>query len=254
MTVTATAPTTTTPTTSSTSSTDVTSLGRTSLAQNFDMFLTLLTAQMKNQDPLSPLDNNQFTSQLVQMTGVEQQLATNDLLKTLVANTGASLTGAVDLIGKQVQAQSADAKLSSGSAQWTYSLDSDTNNLKVEVLDSSGKTVDVVAPTADQSSAGTHTFTWDGKNLAGVPQPDGIYTLRLTTQDSSGNSVSAGTIYVNGVVSGVEQSNGQTMITINGAQIPLGQVTSVAPVAASSSSGASSNTTNPADQTSAATA
>ena len=132
-------------------STDAVSAGRTSLATNFNMFLTLLTTQMKNQDPLSPLDNNQFTAQLVQMTGVEQQLASNDLLKQLVANTGTSVASAVDLIGKQVRADSADAKLAGGKAQWNYHLDADTSDLKITVLDSSGKTVDVIAPTATEA-------------------------------------------------------------------------------------------------------
>ncbi|HEX2801368.1 MAG TPA: flagellar hook capping FlgD N-terminal domain-containing protein, partial [Phenylobacterium sp.] len=60
---------------------DATALGRTSLVENFNTFLSLLTTQLKNQDPTAPLDSNQFTQQLVQMTGVEQQLNSNDLLK-----------------------------------------------------------------------------------------------------------------------------------------------------------------------------
>src|SRR5687768_7697082 len=80
------------------------SVGRTRLAENFDTFLTLLTTQLKNQDPLSPMDSTQFTQQLVQMTGVEQQLLTNDLLEKLVANTGSGVATAVSLIGKEVRA------------------------------------------------------------------------------------------------------------------------------------------------------
>ena len=93
---------------------------RTSLATNFNTFLTLLTAQMKNQDPLSPMDSTQFTQQLTQMTGVEQQLQTNDLLKQLVSNTSSGISSAVSLIGKNVRAVSdtagsaADAALSGG--------------------------------------------------------------------------------------------------------------------------------------------
>jgi flagellar basal-body rod modification protein FlgD len=62
--------------------------GSTMLASNFETFLTLLTSQLKNQDPLSPVDSNQFTAQLTQMAGVEQQLLTNDLLKGLLAAQG----------------------------------------------------------------------------------------------------------------------------------------------------------------------
>src|SRR5689334_23087638 len=116
--------------------TDTGALGRARLAENFDTFLSLLTTQLKNQDPLSPLDSNQFTQQIVQMTGVEQQLLTNDLLKKLVSNTGSGVSTAVSLIGKEVRAESADAALKSGgSAQWTYSLDRAASDVKVEVLD-----------------------------------------------------------------------------------------------------------------------
>src|ERR1044071_167408 len=90
--------------TPATTGTDSGALGRARLAENFDTFLSLLTTQLKNQDPLSPLDSNQFTQQIVQMTGVEQQLATNDLLKKLVANTGSGVATAVSLIGKEVRA------------------------------------------------------------------------------------------------------------------------------------------------------
>src|SRR3954467_4612108 len=111
--------------TSGTGSTDVLATGQATLATSYDTFLKLLTTQLKNQDPTSPLDSNQFTQQLVQMTGVEQQLASNDLLKQLVSNTGTGVSTAVSLIGKDVRAVSNDANLSGGKAQWVYKLDKD---------------------------------------------------------------------------------------------------------------------------------
>ena len=98
MTVTATTPTTAQQTAATPK--DNTALGRADLASNFNTFLSLLTTQLKNQDPLSPLDSNQFTQQLVQMTGVEQQLNTNDLLKQLVSNTATGVSTAVSMIGR----------------------------------------------------------------------------------------------------------------------------------------------------------
>jgi flagellar basal-body rod modification protein FlgD len=254
MTVAATSAATTTAATAS--STDI---GRTSLAQNFNMFLTLLTAQMKNQDPLSPLDNNQFTQQLVQMTGVEQQLDTNDLLKQLVSNTGGNIASAVDLIGKTVRAESADANLSSGKAQWTYHLDSDVSDMKIQVLNSSGQTVNVFAPTGAQAAAGDHTLSWNGQNFNGQTLPDGVYTLKLTTQASDGSDVAVGTVYQSGPATAVEQSNGQTLITVNGTKVPLSDIVSVTPTAnantsTSGSTGSTSNASNTTDQTSAAAA
>lgn len=120
---TTTAPTTTTTAATTKTGTDSGALGKARLASSFDTFLKLLTSQLKNQDPLSPLDSNQFTQQLVQMTGVEQQIYSNDLLKQLVSNSGSTISQAVSVIGKDVQASVATSGLSGGKANWNYKLD-----------------------------------------------------------------------------------------------------------------------------------
>jgi flagellar basal-body rod modification protein FlgD len=239
----------TTSTPSATSSTDTTALGRNQLVQNFDTFLTLLTTQMKNQDPLSPMDSTQFTQQLVQMTGVEQQLASNDLLKQLVSNTGANVASAVGLIGKQVVANSPTAQLQNSTATWQYTLGPGASDVKIEVLDSNGNSVAVSAP--DDNSAGDHSFTWDGRSTTGKAMPDGAYTLRITAKDPGGNTVSA-TPFIQGVVSGVEQSDSGTVLTIGGAKVPLSAVMSVAEPPASATN--NNSNTNTAGQTPAAAA
>jgi flagellar basal-body rod modification protein FlgD len=237
---------------------------RTSLAQNFNMFLTLLTAQMKNQDPTSPMDSTQFMSQLVQMTGVEQQLAGNDLLKQLVSNTGANVSNAVDLIGKNVRATTADANLSNGQAKWGYSLTTNASDLRIEVLDSNGESVRTIAGSADDAKAGEHSFTWDGKDALGKAMPDGTYTLKITAVDGGGLKVDS-TTFVEGKVTAIQLQDGQSVITINGGKVPIGLVTAVSmppdttdtpttPTDTSGSGGgdaAGTDPTNPADQTSA---
>ena len=206
--------------------TSVTATGRARLADNFDTFLTLLTTQMKNQDPLAPMDSNQFTQQLVQMSGVEQQLLTNDLLKTLVNTAGRGIADAVSLIGKDVRAVSSDAAISGGKANWTYDLERDAADVKIEVLDSTGKVVH--AEVATENDAGDHAFTWDGKDLTGKQLADGgVYTLRVTATDGSGATTPT-TIYVDGTVKAVEQIDGDTWITVNGAQILWEKVTKIA--------------------------
>lgn len=192
--------------------------GRTRLAENFDTFLTLLTTQLKNQDPMSPMDSTQFTQQLVQMTGVEQQLLTNDLLEKLVSNTGSGVSTAVSLIGKDVRAEADVAALKNKKAEWTWNLSRDASDVKLEVLDSKGRIVQSIAPT--DKKAGDHTFTWDGKNSAGSDMADGTYTLRVTAKDGAGSTVTS-KIYADGLVTGVEQSaDGSTLLTIKGAQVP----------------------------------
>lgn len=222
-------------TTPAAAKTDTTALGSARLADNFNTFLSLLTTQLKNQDPLSPLDSNQFTQQLTQMTGVEQQIAGNDLLKKLVSNTSGGVSTAVSMLGKQVRATSDTANVSGGHAKWTYNLGAAATDLKVQVLDSKGAIVHAEAPT--DKTAGDHAFTWNGKDLSGNQLPDGgVYTIRVTANDATGAGV-ASTNYVEGVVTGVEQSSGTTYITINGGKVTGDKITSItlAPATATNS-------------------
>jgi flagellar basal-body rod modification protein FlgD len=223
---------------STTAASDSGALGRARLAENFDTFLALLTTQLKNQDPLSPLDSNQFTAQLVQMTGVEQQLLTNDLLKKLVSNTASGVATAVSLIGKEVRAVSSEAALAGGKAEWTYTLDRAAADTRLEILDSKGRIVRAIAPT--DNKAGEHTLVWDGKGEGGQTLPAGIYTLRVTATDSQGTPVGSA-IFADGLVTGVEQANGQTLITVNGAKVLWDRVTTIRQPAEPASAGATAN-------------
>ncbi len=202
----------------------VSGTGRARLAENFDTFLTLLTTQLKNQDPLSPMDSTQFTQQLVQMTGVEQQLLTNDLLEKLVSNTGTGVATAVSLIGKEVRADSDAAALKGGKAEWSYNLDRAASDVKLEILDSKGRVVRTIAPT--DNKAGEHKLTWDGKATGGGDLPDGVYSLKVTATDSAGSVVPAN-VYKDGLVTGVEQQDGLTYITVNGVQVPWDKLVSI---------------------------
>jgi flagellar basal-body rod modification protein FlgD len=218
---------TTTTATASAASTaqDTGALGKTRLASSFDTFLKLLTSQLKNQDPLSPLDSNQFTQQLVQMTGVEQQIFSNDLLKQLVSNSGSTVSQAVSVIGKDIQASVPTSGLSGGKANWNYKLDRAATDVKLEVLDSNGKIVHAEAAT--DNAAGNHTLTWNGKDLSGSQLPDGgAYTLRVTAADSSHAPVTS-SVSIKGRVTAVEQSNGAILLSVGGAKIPFSSVTTV---------------------------
>lgn len=208
--------------------TSASATGRNRLIESYDTFMTLLTAQIQNQDPLKPMDSTQFTQQLVQMTGVEQQLLTNDLLEKLVTNTGSGIQTSVSLLGREVRAVHDQAKLTAGKAEWNYKLDRDASDVTIEVLNDKGKVVQVVKPT--ENGAGDHVFTWDGKNREGAQQTNGgAYTLRITAKDSADAAVNA-TTFIKGVVTGVEQTNGLTLITVNGVQVGWEKVTSIADV------------------------
>lgn len=195
---------------------------RTSLVSNFETFLQLLTAQLKNQDPLSPLDSNEFTAQLTQMTGVEQQLLTNDLLTSLLeAQQGGGLGSASNYIGKDATAAWAVTKLDEGSATWSYELGTAASEATLQVLDSTGKVV-WTGPAPDRTS-GTHDFVWNGKTTAGGQLPDGgVYSLKVTAKNGT-NTVDS-QVLTRGRVTGVEMFDGVPYLTIGNSIVPVSSV------------------------------
>ena len=201
--------------------------GASSLSTNYNTFLTLLTTQLKNQDPTSPLDTNQFTQQLVQLTGVQQQLLSNQLLQQLVtqSGSGAGAASAVGLIGKTVTAASAQGALSGGKVAWGYSLPATAASATLSVTNASGAVV--YATPAPDLSAGSHPFTWNGVDSAGRQLADGgSYTLSVAAGDASGAAIAA-TPQISGVVSAVQTAGGQTVVQIGGSTAPVSSITSV---------------------------
>jgi flagellar basal-body rod modification protein FlgD len=212
--------------TTGTSNTSAANNGLAQLADNYQTFLTLLTTQLQNQDPLSPLDTNQFTQQLTQMTGVEQQLLSNQLLQQLVTQSqGGGLTGAVSLIGQPVTATDTSAVLQNGTATWQFSTASQPASMSATITDSSGNIVWTggLAP----NGSGAQSFTWNGENSAGVQQSNGgAYTLSIAATDATGATVPVST-NISGTATAVQQVNGVTMVTVNGVQVPVSSVTTV---------------------------
>jgi flagellar basal-body rod modification protein FlgD len=208
-----------------TAATSATTSGRANLVSNFETFLQLLTTQLKNQDPLSPLDSNDFTAQLTQMAGVEQQLLTNDLLQALVNQGTSGLDGAVSYIGKFVTAAGSATQLDEGSATWSYELANDAADVQLEILDSSGAVVWSGEGPANET--GIHDFTWDGRTTSGAQLADGgVYTLRISATTAGGQDVQS-QVLIRGTVSGVEMYNGQPYVTVGGSIIPMSQIISV---------------------------
>ncbi len=199
--------------------------GASSLSTSYQTFLTLLTTQLQNQDPSSPMDPNQFTTELVQMTGVQQQLLSNQLLQQLVsASPSSGVSSAVNLIGKQVTATSATATLANGAANWTYTLPNAASTATVSVSNSTGQVV--YTGTAPSFASGTNSFSWNGQSSSGVQLPGGTYTLSVAAQDASGGTITP-VLSVSGTASSVQQVNGATMVTIGSSQVPVSAITNV---------------------------
>ncbi len=211
------------------------------LASNFETFLSLLTAQLKNQDPLSPVDSNEFTAQLTQMAGVEQQLLTNDLLTGILQGQSAgSLNSAAQYIGKDATAVWSAMRLEDGQATWSYELASSATSATLAIVDGSGNTV--WSGNAPDLGAGVHDFTWDGKTTLGGQLPDGgVYTLKVTAKDASGATVDS-QVLVRGKVTGVELYDGQPYLTLGNSILPLSSVIAL-------NDGSLTPTTTPTDET-----
>lgn len=197
--------------------------GSTMLASNFETFLALLTSQLKNQDPLSPVDSNQFTAQLTQMAGVEQQLLTNDLLKGLLAaQGGGGLAGAATYIGKEATAAWSATKFTDGEATWSYELASNAASATLQVLDGSGNVV--WSGAAPDRTTGVHDFTWDGDATTGSDGQEGqVYSLRVVAQDSAGQAIDS-QVLTRGRITGVEMYNGEPYLTVGNSILPLSTV------------------------------
>ncbi|WP_407178506.1 flagellar hook assembly protein FlgD [Bradyrhizobium sp. STM 3562] len=212
------------PASSSSSSSTLGSNANQTIAGNFQTFLTLLTTQLQNQNPLDPLDTNQFTQQLVQFAGVEQQLKTNDSLSSLVTlQQTAQSTQALTFVGKTATVNGSTTALSNSQATWALNIPSDCN-LQISIANKAGQTVFSGAYTA--TAGNNQPFSWNGKANDGSQMPDGQYTLTATATDLSGNSVGVSTL-IQGVVTSVDLTQTPPLLSINGQNYTVSQIKSI---------------------------
>ena len=194
------------------------------LNQNFDMFLMMLTTQLKNQNPMDPLDANKFTEQLVQYSSVEQQVAKNQSLNQLkaiiVAQNAASL---VSYVGAEVTAQGNAAALKDGKATWMFSTGTQAQSMQVEIRNEAGA---VVATRTITPSSKDHTFQWDGKANDGTSLPPGTYRVTVTAKDAQGATMPV-TTKVSGIVREIDFSTPEPTLMVNGMKIPASAILSV---------------------------
>ena len=196
------------------------------LANTLGDFLLLLTVQLKNQDPLEPMDSGEFTSQLVQFASVEQQISQNRNLEELIKinriNRAASV---VAFLGKRIEATGDTTVLANGYAEWNYSLPEVAENVTLTITDSDGETV---FETTGEGGIGGHKFVWDGLDQSGAPLPEGQYTLTVAATDVAGDVVVATTTII-GHVTGMETVDDDLILSIGGIGVPFDRVLSVQP-------------------------
>ena len=194
------------------------------LAGNFQTFLTLLTTQLQNQNPLDPLDTNQFTQQLVQFAGVEQQLKTNDQLTSLITlQQTAQSTQALGFVGKTAVVDGSTANVTNSSGVWDLSVPKDST-VKVSITNSTGQTV--YTNSYSVTAGNNQTFGWDGKGNDGTQWPDGKYTLTATGTDNNGQTVGIST-GIQGTVSSVDLTQSPPLLTINNQTYTVNQIRAI---------------------------
>jgi flagellar basal-body rod modification protein FlgD len=211
---------TTAPSTTSTTASVSGAVDKKTIASNFDAFLKLLTTQLKNQNPLDPLDTNQFTQQLVQFAQVEQQMKQNDQLATLIAiDKSAQSTAALAFVGSTVAVDGQTAVLANGRANWSFTV-SKPATATVTIKNATGQTV---YSSGFTMNAGAQSFSWDGRDTNGVQWPDGNYTISVTGKDASGQPVPVST-EIEGIVDSVDLTKTPPDLSIVGQTFKLDKI------------------------------
>lgn len=197
---------------------------RQEIAGNFTQFLTLLTTQLKNQNPLDPMDTNQFTQQLVQYAGVEQQLKSNDRLDSILSNAkSSSAAAATGFIGQTVTADGKTADLKDGAASWTLTPARAAKQAVITITDAKGS---VVATQTKTLAAGAQAYNWDGRSSTGFIAPNGKYAINVEAVDATGSRVLVDT-QVSGKVDNVDISGTEAVLAIGSSRIPVSSVRSI---------------------------
>jgi flagellar basal-body rod modification protein FlgD len=196
----------------------------TGLAENFNNFLTILTTQLQNQDPLSPMDTHEFTNQLVMFADVEQSVRQSGQLDDLISlNRGNEALGAVSYIGKDVTADHNEFNLAGDPVDLTYTLPEEASSAALQIYNEAGDLVDIQQV---EKGFGTHTVSWDGTGITGQTLPDGVYSFQIGAVNAEEKSIDA-TYRTGGRVTGVDYSPDGTMLKLGSVSIPLSRVLSV---------------------------
>lgn len=191
------------------------------IADNFQTFLTLLTTQLQNQNPMDPLDTNQFTQQLVQFAGIEQQLKSNESLSSLVElQTTAQATQAMSLVGANAIVDGSKVQMTDSKAVWSLSTDKPVS-AQVSIQSDTGQTVYSGKFTINAGK--DQAFAWDGRGNDGTKWPDGNYTLSIVATDTSGKTAAVST-QIYGTIDSVDLTQTPPKLSIGGQTFTLDQI------------------------------
>lgn len=195
------------------------------ISQDFDMFLTLLTTQLQNQDPMDPMDNTEMTNQLVNFANVEQQITQNKNLEQLIGLQKASASSAaVGYIGKDVQMDGDTTHYAGNAVTFGYIPKAGATTLSINVVNENG---DIVRTLEGESSAQRHTVEWDGTDADGDPVPEGAYRFLVNALDAEQESVQMADTDITGRVTGSASDDNGVYVLLENLAVSLDRVISV---------------------------
>lgn len=198
-------------------------------------FLQLLVTELQNQDPLNPMDNTQFISQLAQFTALEQTTNLANAFTQFQNNFSnfVQLQSAA-LIGKTVSTQNNTVDVIAGQpGQIGFDLPANAY-VTLQITDSNGNTVNTI--NLGEMSAGMHTYQWNGLNANGIQVQNGTYNYQIQALESDGTKLLlSGTN--SGVVQSVQIENGQVYVVVNGTVYPISSITQISSGSATSNMG-----------------
>ena len=200
--------------------------GASSTALGKDDFLTLLLAQLQNQDPLNPADSTEYTAQLAQFSSLEQLSNVNANLEYMqLYQASINNAQAVSFIGKEIIALGDEVRVADGQAQnCRFELSGDASGVVVNIYDGNGKLVKALEQGA--LNAGRQTVAWDGTDQNGNTVADGNYTFEVQAVDAADQDVAAVT-YSSGLVEGVTFIEGVTYFLVGNQKIPISDIVEV---------------------------
>ncbi len=194
------------------------------LNDNLNRFLTLLITQLQHQDPLQPMDANEFTQQLVQFASVEQQIYQNGNLEKMLALQKASqASNLVNYIGSAVEVKGSEISLTGEGASGTYTLPEQAAETQIVIRDQKGN---AVLASRGETSAGTHAFTWDGLDANGNALPAGSYALSVYAVGKDGTALAVDTSVL-ATVTGVANDGAEPELILGDHRVALANVLSV---------------------------
>jgi flagellar basal-body rod modification protein FlgD len=180
-------------------------------------FLTILMAQMQNQNPLEPMDSTDYTAQLTQFSSLEQQINTNSYLSAILENLDAGTEGdLLDYIGKEIATDTGSLTLSGGKAESISFTLEETADVEMVIYDSEGN--EILRSSTEGVAAGTYDISWDGTDADGNRVEDGAYTYRIRAYDEAGDSVAVSLEHC-GIVTGVTYQDGKPYLLVNGSRV-----------------------------------